>query len=136
VVSLDTNSDGTLQVPSRSDEAGWYDGSVPPGDEGASVIVGHLDSFTGPAVFYRLGDLTPGSEVEVRLRGGPWAMFRVTRVAEFSKSTFPTEAVYGRTAAPTLRLITCGGAFDASTGHYLDNVVVFAVSIEGRTAAS
>ena len=130
VVTLHMNSDGTLQVPSRFDEAGWYDGSVPPGDKGSSVIVGHVDSFTGPAIFYRLDELTPGSEIEVRLSGGRWTMFVVTQVAEYPKSAFPTAAVYGDTSTPSLRLITCGGPFDASTGHYVSNVVVFAVALE------
>ena len=126
VVRLGLNPDGTLQVPSVFAEAGWYGGSAVPGSPGPTVIVGHVDSTVGPAVFYRLGDLAPGSVVRLLMGGGARRRFVVTRVAEYPKSAFPTDVVYGSTAAPTLRLITCGGRFDRSTGHYVDNVIVFA----------
>ena len=56
-------------------------------------------------------------------------VFRVYAVREYAKTAFPTSLVYGATAAPELRLVTCGGPFDSRTGHYLDNVVVFARSV-------
>ena len=126
IVPLGLNADGTLAVPSKFRDAGWYLGSSIPGAAGTAVIVGHLDSRRGPAVFYRLRSLTPGSRVRVLLAGGSRRAFVVERVSEYSKARFPTTLVYGATSRPSLRLITCGGSFDFSTGHYLDNVVVFA----------
>jgi sortase (surface protein transpeptidase) len=129
LVRLGLNADGTLQVPSGFVEAGWYEGSATPGDPGPAVVVGHVDSRTGPAVFFRLHELVPGSEVVVGMSDGGSRTFAVTRVAEFAKAAFPTDEVYGATARPRLRLITCGGLFDIATGHYLDNVVVFADAV-------
>jgi hypothetical protein len=77
-------------------------------------------------VFFRLGDLTPHDTIEVTRADGSVASFVVEAVRRFHKSNFPTQLVYGNTDHATLRLITCGGPFDRSTGHYLDNVVVTA----------
>ncbi|MEO8289725.1 MAG: class F sortase [Gaiellaceae bacterium] len=126
VVPLGLNADRTLAVPSDFNDAGWYVGSSSPGSPGAAVIVGHLDSYRGPAVFYRLRSLTAGARLTVQLVGGSRRAFVVERVRKYSKARFPTQAVYGATTEPSLRLITCGGPFDVSKGHYLDNVVVFA----------
>jgi hypothetical protein len=128
IVDLALNPDGSLEVPSGFLEAGWYAGSSVPGAAGPAVIVGHVDSRSGPAVFYLLRELTPRATIDVRVRGKGLRRFIVARVAEYPKSAFPTEAVYGPTSRPTLRLITCGGSFDFSTGHYIDNVVVYAVA--------
>ncbi|HEX5469352.1 MAG TPA: class F sortase [Gaiellaceae bacterium] len=126
LTGLGLNQDGTLEVPTDYAVAGWYELGPKPGQRGAAVIVGHVDSKEGPAVFYRLGELEPGSKVRVAWADGSDVRFRVYAVREYAKTAFPTALVYGRTSAPELRLITCGGPFDASTGHYLDNVVVFA----------
>jgi hypothetical protein len=116
-------------VPTSFSVAGWYDLGPAPGDPGAAVVLGHVDSTSGPAVFYRLGDLAPGELVRVAREDGTDALFRVYAIREFAKSAFPTSLVYGRTRGAELRLITCGGPFDETTGHYLDNVVVFARAI-------
>jgi hypothetical protein len=129
LLRLGLNRDGTLQVPDLStsaDEAAWYKYSVTPGQLGTSVIEGHVDSLVGPAVFYRLGALHPGDHIDVRLADGITAVFRVTGVREYTKSEFPTTMIYGPTNYASLRLVTCGGTFDFSTGHYLSSVVVFA----------
>jgi LPXTG-site transpeptidase (sortase) family protein len=118
---------GTLQVPASTAVAGWYTGSPRPGEPGAAVIVGHIDSNRGPGVFYRLADLKPGNLVYVQRGRGRLAVFKVTEVRTFLKSKFPTAAVYGAVPDSQLRLITCGGAFDPATGHYLSNVIVFAI---------
>ena len=133
LVRLGLNSDGTLQVPTDFSVAGWYALGPSPGERGASVIVGHVDSKQGPAVFYRLGELAPGSIVRIALADQAEVVFRVYAVREYAKTAFPTSLVYGATPAPELRLVTCGGPFDAHTGHYLDNVVVFAryVGVDG-----
>lgn len=126
LVRLGLNPDGTLEVPTDYSVAGWYALGPRPGQTGAAVIAAHVDSHTGPAVFYRLGELHLGSLVRVGWADGHDVRFTVYAVREFAKTAFPTELVYGRTRAPELRLLTCGGAFDSATGHYLDNVVVFA----------
>lgn len=117
-----------LEVPplARAGTAGWYDRSPVPGDTGPSVLAGHVDSRTGPAVFYRLRELRRGDRVVVDRSDGRRATFTVDRVDVVDKSAFPTRRVYGATARPELRLITCGGTFDTATDDYLSNLVVFA----------
>jgi sortase (surface protein transpeptidase) len=90
------------------------------------VLNGHVDSLTGPAVFFRLRALRVGDEVVVALSDGRSVRFLVDRVEEYDKAAFPTQAVYGPTTDPVLRLVTCGGLFDRESGHYIENVVVFA----------
>ena len=129
LLRLGRNGDGTMQVPDLSTQANlaaWYKYSVTPGQVGASVIEGHVDSYQGPAVFFRLGALKPGNEVDVTLADGVTAIFRVTGVREYLKEEYPADIVYAATDYAALRLITCGGDFDAVTGHYLSSVVVFA----------
>ncbi len=127
--------DGTMQVPplfGQPSEAGWYEYSPTPGQLGPSVIVGHIDTYRGPSVFYQLGAARPGEEVDVGLADRTTAVFRVTGVREYSKSSFPSRTVYGPTNSAALRLITCGGGFDPTTGHYLGSTVVFASLVSGR----
>lgn len=129
LLRLGRNSDGTIQVPPLphgANLAAWYRYSVTPGQIGASVIEGHVDSDTGPAIFFRLGALRPGDIVDVTLADGVTAIFRVTGVREYPKIKFPAKAIYGTTDYAALRLITCGGSFDHATGHYLSSTVVFA----------
>jgi hypothetical protein len=139
LLHLGVNPDGTIQVPSlvtSSDEAAWYKYSATPGQIGSSVIEGHVDSIQGPAVFFRLGALRPGDAIDVRLADGVTAIFRVTGVREYLKSEFPAKAIYGATDYAALRLITCGGAFDYTTGHYLSTTVVFASLTSARPATA
>ena len=93
------------------------------------MIVGHVDSLTGPGVFYRLSELRPGNRIFVLRADGTTVAFRVTAVRAYQKDHFPTHDVYGPTPDAELRLITCGGDFDAATGHYLSNVVVYATEL-------
>ena len=137
LLHLGLNSDGTIQVPSletSADMAAWYKYSATPGQIGSSVIEGHVDSYQGAAVFFRLGALRPGDTVNVTLADGTTAIFRVTGVREYVKTRFPAKAIYGATDFAALRLITCGGAFDYATGHYLSSTVVFASLTSSRPA--
>ncbi|MBG6064037.1 class F sortase [Micromonospora ureilytica] len=118
---------GVLIPPTDFHTAGWYGGGPAPGDTGPAVLAGHLDSRRGPAVFARLGELRPGDLVQV-WRGGQRLSFRVTGSLRTRKDRFPTDVVYGPTPRAELRLVTCGGDFDRRRGHYVDNVVVFAVT--------
>lgn len=126
VVPLGLDPDGHLEVPDDFSVAGWWRGGAEPGEPGPTVVVGHVDSYRGPAVFYRLRELEVGDEVVVTLDGGESLSYRVTGIQDVPKNDFPTEAVYGHTPRPTLRLITCGGPFDRITRHYRDNTIVFA----------
>jgi len=131
---------GAIAVPQPGaayNEAAWYDGSPTPGQPGPAVIEGHIDSAaTGPSVFFRLGALVPGDTVDVTLADGTVAVFTVSGVRQYPKASFPTGVVYGNTAFAALRLISCGGAFDPTTGHYLANTVVFASLTSSQPAAS
>jgi hypothetical protein len=126
LVRLDLNSDGTIQVPSDFDAPGWYGRGPAPGDEGPAVILGHLDSRTGPAVFWRLSSLRAGDTISIRRVGGSEVRFRIDRTVTYPVDSFPSFDVYGATSRPELRLVTCGGTYSRSRGQYLSNVVVFA----------
>jgi sortase (surface protein transpeptidase) len=128
VTRLDLNKDGTVQVPPLSDHnlAGWYDRSVTPGAKGTSVILGHVDDYAGASVFYNIKNLHKGDEIDVTRADGSTAVFSVDGVQKAEKTNFPTSDVYGNVPYPALRLVTCGGPFDANTGSYLDSIVVYA----------
>jgi len=126
LVRLGLTAGGALQVPQSTAVAGWYTGSPRPGAVGSAVIAGHIDSRTGPGVFFRLSSLRPGDRVYVRRADGTLAVFRVTVVRQFPKDSFPTSAVYGPAPDPEVRLITCGGTFDPQLGSYLSNTIVYA----------
>jgi hypothetical protein len=126
LVYLGLNKNGTLQVPASTAAAGWFTGSPRPGAVGSAVIAGHVDSHTGPGIFYWLRTLRPGDRVYVGRANGTMAVFTVTSVRMYAKDQFPTAAVYGPVPDAELRLITCGGVFDRSLRSYLSNVVVFA----------
>jgi Sortase domain len=129
IISLGLTPGGTAAVPplARPFLTSWYDRGPTPGQPGTAVIFGHVDAAAvGPAVFYNLGSLRPGDLVYVTLDDRQTAVFRVYSAALYLKADFPTRTVYSYTSWPTLRLITCGGDFDKSTGHYLGNIVVFA----------
>jgi sortase (surface protein transpeptidase) len=135
LLHLGVSANGTIQVPSlygRADLAAWYKYSVTPGQFGASVIEGHVDTRHGPAVFYRLGALRPGNRVDVKLADGITAVFRVTGVRQYSKTNFPAKTFYGPSGYAALHLITCGGTFDYATGHYRSSTVVFAALVSPR----
>jgi hypothetical protein len=119
-------ADGTIGVPKRPSRAAWYVDSAPPGQVGASVMLGHVDSKSGPAVFYRLHTVRKGDEIVVHRADKSVVRFVVDRVEEFDKDEFPSVDVYFPTVRPTLRLITCGGDYVRSDGGYQSNVVVFA----------
>jgi hypothetical protein len=129
IIPLGLGAYGTVEVPSLNtpDLTSWFDGGVTPGQIGPAVLLGHVDSaVTGPAVFYRLGDLRPGNLVYVTRADHRTAVFQVSSVNLFSQWNFPDKMIYGTRSRPVLRLITCGGDFDAKTHLYLDRTVAFA----------
>jgi sortase (surface protein transpeptidase) len=124
LMDLGLNNDGTLQTPPGGFPAGWFTGAPTPGEVGPAIIVGHV-RYDTPGVFARLTDMRHGDKILVDRRDGSTARFRVTRVARFAKSEFPTKQVYGNIDHAGLRLITCGG-LDAETNEFDENLVVFA----------
>jgi sortase (surface protein transpeptidase) len=123
-LTVDVN--GVLPPPSTNDRTGWWRDGPEPGERGPAVIVGHVDSYKGPAVFFRLKDLHSGDQILLDRADGTTVRFVTDLVEQQSKDDFPTQAVYGHTADPQLRLITCGGDFDHKDRRYLDNVIVYA----------
>jgi sortase (surface protein transpeptidase) len=118
--------DRTIEVPTDSAVPGWFDQGPRPGQPGPAVILGHVDSKAGPAVFYRLSRLPVGAEVLVDRADGSTVTFRVRSTQHVAKTAFPTDLVYAPTLEPSLRLVTCGGAFDHTRSSYVDNVIVYA----------
>jgi sortase (surface protein transpeptidase) len=127
---VDLKRDGTIAPPRDWDIAAWYRRGVRPGQRGAAVILGHVDSVNGPAVFHRLHELTAGDVIRVVRKDGTKVRFAVRRSAHYPKTRFPTSEVYLPTREPTLRLITCGGRFDPAKRSYRSNLVVFADRID------
>jgi sortase (surface protein transpeptidase) len=130
LLRLGREPDGTVETPSlrRAAVAGWYELGPRPGDPGSAVILGHVDSDRGPAVFFRLRELRRGDEVRVERTDGSMVRFVVERTEQFPKERFPTDDVYYPTLTPGLRLVTCGGLFDHRTDHYRSNIIVFAAA--------
>ncbi|MFG2914630.1 class F sortase [Kitasatospora sp. NPDC048298] len=127
VAELGLNADGTVEVPpaDRGQEVGWYRNGPTPGETGPAVLIGHLDTVHGPAVFKQLPKLRPGELIRIRRADGGTVDFKVRTLLQAPKDHFPTEQVYGDTPAPALRLITCGGQI-GSDGHWTDNIIVLA----------
>jgi Sortase domain len=127
VVPVGLRADRAMEVPAV-DLVGWYELGPRPGEAGPAVVVGHVDSRSGPAVFSRLGELRRGDRIVVGQQGGAARSFRVERVERHPKTALPVRRIWDHTRHPVLRLITCGGSFDRSTGHYRDNIVVYAAA--------
>ncbi|MFY0408177.1 class F sortase [Solicola sp. PLA-1-18] len=127
-LGLDAKGELEVPTPAQAGSAGWYSGGPAPGDPGPSVVVGHVDSVNGPAVFADLGDLEAGQEIDVTRAGGVVERFAVRSVTEVEKKEFPTDQVYGPTPGPELRIITCGGEYDQEQG-WKGNVLVFATPV-------
>jgi sortase (surface protein transpeptidase) len=135
IMQVGLDSDGQVQVPPLDvhNLTGWYKYGATPGQDGTSVILGHVDSDQGISVFYYLKDLVKGDQIGVTLADGITANFVVDGLQKSSKDEFPTAEVYGKVGYPGLRLVTCGGAFDSTTGHYLDDIIVYAHMVHSAT---
>jgi sortase family protein len=132
VVALGLNPDGTMQTPESVSVAGWYRPWREPGERGAAVITGHVDSVSGPGVFYRLRDLRRDDLIRIKRADGSVVAFRIEGLERWPKVEFPTQRVFRPTRISTLRLVTCSGNFDTSTGHYVDNTIVYAARVPVR----
>jgi sortase (surface protein transpeptidase) len=126
VIGLGLQADGSMQVPDDARTVGWYTKAPTPGALGPAILAGHVDYKKRPGTFARLAELKTGDSIDVQRRDGSMAMFAVTKIERYPKDKFPSTAVYGPIDHAGLRLITCGGDFDDTTGHYEDNIVVYA----------
>ncbi|WP_020498504.1 class F sortase [Sciscionella marina] len=133
LVPLGLQSDGSVAVPpvSQPRQAGWYRNGPTPGQVGPSVVLGHVDGNHKKGIFYDLDKVKAGQEVDIARADGKTARFRVRAVDQVPKDEFPTQAVYGNTTKPELRLITCGGSFNRAERSYRDNVIVYADLFRG-----
>jgi sortase (surface protein transpeptidase) len=126
IIPLGLRADGRIEVPADYDETGWWVDGPEPGEPGPAVILGHVDSRDGPAVFFDLRLLEPGDPISIDRRDGTTVTYLVERTEQHPKDAFPTNAVYGPTPDPVLRLVTCGGDFDRDRRSYDDNIIVYA----------
>ena len=124
IIGVGLQSDGAMQTPDP-DRVGWYKRGPRPGAPGPAVLVGHV-YYRTPAVFYRLRELRRGDEILIRQRHGSTTRFTVVRLERVPKTALPTKRIWPTTSKPLLRLITCGGSYDRATGHYRDNLIVYA----------
>lgn len=130
LVELGLSAGHVVQVPTSFHVAGWYKFGPTPGQESTAVILGHVDSYQGPGVFYQLDHLQYGDQVLVRNARGQVLHFAVIGMREYRKANFPDRVVYGPRHYAALNLVTCGGVFDRATGHYLSNIVVFTALVK------
>jgi sortase (surface protein transpeptidase) len=125
IVAVGLQADGAMEVPDP-DHVGWYQRGPRPGAPGPAVLIGHVDDRTGPDVFHRLRELGPGDEILIGQRDGSTTRFLVGRLERHPKTALPTSRIWTTARRPLLRLITCDGRFDHATGHYRDNLIVYA----------
>lgn len=124
IVGVGLQADGAMQVP-EPDQVGWYKLGPRPGDGGPAVLVGHV-YYRRPAVFYHLRELRPGDEILIGQHGGTTTRFLVGRLERHPKTDLPTKRIWTTAKRPLLRLITCDGIYDRTTGHYRENLIVYA----------
>lgn len=133
---LSLNADKTVGVPKEYTTVGWYDGSPTPGSLGPSIILGHVDSYEGPAVFYHLGKLEPGDTFTIEREDGTKPTFVVDKLERYPQSDFPTDLVYGPIDHAGIRLITCTGTYNKGTLRYSHNLVVYGRLVDLGAASS
>ncbi len=129
---LSLNADKTVGIPKAYDTVGWYDGSPTPGELGPSIVLGHVDSYQGAAVFYHLGQLEPGDEFQIGRADGSKPIFVVEKLERYPQSDFPTDLVYGPIGYAGIRLITCSGTYDHGSLRYSHNLVVYGRLVDPR----
>ncbi|MFF2554516.1 sortase domain-bontaining protein [Nocardia sp. NPDC058058] len=122
---IGTKPDGDIADPAGFARASWFAPGPSPGESGSSVIIGHVDDYRGPAVFFRLSSLALGDEIQVNRSDGTTASFAVYRTQTVPKEQFPADQVYRGGGPSDLALVTCGGAFDTATRGYRSNVIVY-----------
>jgi len=129
-VDLGITGNNEIEVPETTTEVGWYKFGPTPGELGPAIVLGHVDSKTGPGVFFYLGQLEPGDRIDITRADGTIAQFQVDGLERYDQSFFPTSLVYGDIEHAGLRLITCSGSYDRKQRRYDHNLVVYASLIE------
>lgn len=132
---LGLKPNGEIAVPKAYDTVAYYQYGPTPGELGPAVVLGHVDSYQGPAVLYSLGQLDPGDEIVIDRADGTRATFAVERLERHQQSGFPTAEVYGDLNYAGLRLITCSGIYNRGTLRYSHNLIVFAKLVATSTSA-
>ena len=127
---LGLNEDRTIQVPESFETVARYRYTPTPGEQGPAVILGHVDSYKGPAVFWPLKDILIGDRVYVDREDGSTVIFTVTEIEVVKQGEFPGNKVYGHTPYSGIRLITCSGYYDRQTQRYSHNLIVYGVLVE------
>ncbi len=136
LIDLHVLPDGSMSVPQDAKDVGWWGEGPHPGAAGAALVAGHVDSKTGPAVFFRLKEMVVGDLVTVDRADHTSVIFKVVSKATYPRSDFPDDVVYRVSGKPSLHLLTCD-AYDPSIGHYSANLVVFADLVSsGPTGAT
>ena len=130
IIELGLQDNKEIEIPEGYEEVGWYRHGPTPGELGPAVVVGHVDSYEGAAVFYSLGQLKPGDLIEIDREDGTTALFEVKILERYPQDDFPTEKVYGNIDHAGLRLITCSGSYDREAERYNRNLVVYASLVE------
>jgi Sortase domain len=125
IVAVGLQADGAMQLPDPG-QVGWYRLGPPPGAPGPAVLIGHVDNHSGPDVFHRLPKLRPGDQILIGQPDGTTTRFLVGRLEQHPKTALPTSRIFTPAPGPRLHPVTCGGPFNRATGHYRDNVIVYA----------
>ena len=134
LVRLGLESDRTVEVPTDADKAGWFQRGPLPGQQGSAVILGHVDSDQGPAVFARLQELQRGDTVMVERANGSTVQFVVRRSVLYANADFPADRVYAAQGDRRLNIVTCGGVYDSTRGGYQSNIVVYTTRNRDRAS--
>jgi hypothetical protein len=134
ILTVGLAKDGSVDVPplKRHNEAGWFDRGPTPGQFGPALILGHADTRTGPSIFHDLGRMKAGDRIEVLRQDDTVAVFEVNSIEHYGKSKLPIQRVYGDYSRPSLRLVTCGGAWLGGGRGYSDNVIAFASLVDSE----
>jgi sortase A len=125
VMNVGLLENGQMGVPSDFMKVGWFKPGAMPGERGNSVLAGHVDSKTGPAIFFYLNKLEKGDEVIVTGENGEKLTFIVRDKKVFPKDNAPVSEIFGYTSRRMLNLITCTGTFDRNQGGHIDRLVVY-----------
>jgi hypothetical protein len=138
IVPVGTTPDGELDVPLDPSVVGWWQYGAKPGATiGTAILAGHINYAGVTGEMAEIGRLDPGDQVLVfgqqNAQRRHEVQFTVTGVRTYHKTHLPYKKIFDQNSTGRIAIVTCGGPFDASTGNYLDNIVVFAVPDTGLT---
>jgi len=125
VVPVGILDNGQMDVPQSSDIVGILAPSIMPGEPGTAIMSGHVDSKTGPAIFYPLKKLKPGDPVLISNEDGQYLVFQVTSIESYITSEAPLDKIFDDTDQSLLNLITCTGKYNRKLGTHEKRLVVY-----------